>query len=126
MRRHHVAEACRFHWKVVGHQVVQQHAKAVDVAPDRRLVSKQHFWRHVEGRADNSPADRTHFRSLLPRAEVHQDQAATFLTHHVLSLDVAVHQAGNMYGSQGATEFEPDESGFAATERAMAAEHLLE
>ena len=45
--RHQVAERGGLHGKVVGHQVVQQHAEAVDVARDRRLRARQHLWRQI-------------------------------------------------------------------------------
>ena len=124
--RHQVVERDGLDRKVVGHEVVEQHAKAVDVAPDRRLVTRQHFRRHVKGRADDLPSAGTQFSPLLTRAEIHQDETAAFLAHHVLRFDVAMHQTGNVHGRQSAAQLVPNQRRFAATERPMADEHLLE
>ena len=79
-----------------------------------------------KGVPDDSPADGARLGPLLARAEVHENQPAAFLAHHVLSLDVSMHQTGVVHGGQGATELVPDERGLAGAERAVADEHLLE
>ncbi len=62
----------------------------------------------------------------LARTEVHQNQPAPLLAHHVLSLDVSMHQTGVVHGRQGPTELVPDESSLGGAERAVADQHLLE
>ena len=93
---------------------------------DRRLGARQHLRRQIQGCAHDSPADARRLGSLLARTEVHENQPSAFLAHHVLSLDVSMHQTGVVHGRQGSTELVPDEPRLAGAERAVADEHLLE
>src|SRR5690606_8030646 len=81
----------------------------------------------VERRARQATA-RGRARALehLPRAEVHEDEAAAFLAHDVLGLDVAMDEAGLVHGSEGAAQLLPDERGLASAERALRPQQLLE
>ncbi len=62
----------------------------------------------------------------LPGAEVHQHEAAALLAHHVLRLDVAVHQAGVVDGGDGAAQILADQGRFARAERTVRAQQLFE
>ena len=63
---------------------------------------------------------------VLPRAEVHQHEAAALLAHDVLRLDVAVHQAGLVDRRQRAAQLLADQRRFARTERTGGSQQLFE
>jgi hypothetical protein len=82
-------------------QVKEQDAEAVDVAPRGGRFARQDFRRQVERR----PRNREGIGPLhTARAEIHEHQAALVLTHHVLGLDVAVHQTRGVDGRQRAAQ----------------------
>ena len=112
--------------EVVGHEVKQQYPDAVDVASNRRVGAVKPLRREVRQRPDDARAHRTRRRACLPRAEVHQHQAAALLAHDVLRLDVPVNQPGAVHGCQRPGEVLADEPGLAGAERAVDAEHVLE
>ncbi len=119
------AERGALHGKVAGHQVVQQHPEAVDVASDRRLGAGQDLRRQIQGCAHDSPA-RARLGQSLARTEVHENQPSALLAHDVLRFDVSMDQTRIVNGSQRPTELVPDESSLAGAERPVVDQHLLE
>src|SRR5207249_6081447 len=59
-------------------------------------------------------------------AEIHQDDPAPLLAHHVLRLDVAVHETGAVDRRERAAQLDADDRGFLRAERTLRAELLLE
>jgi hypothetical protein len=60
----------------------------------------------------------------LCAAEVHQDDAAADFTHHVVRLDVAMHQARSMECGQRSTQIDADARDLARTHRPRFPHHL--
>ncbi len=110
-----------------GHQVIEQDAERVEIRLRRWLMPIEQFRRHVERRADvpalQSVAD---LLELDPGAEIHQDDPPAFVAHHVVRLDVAVHQAGAVHRRERARQVEADQRRFAGAEGALLAHHLLQ
>ena len=82
------------HWIRAGGEVIQQDAKAVDVASYRRGVPCQYFRRGVQRRA-RQVGVRTGVK-FAARAEVHEHDASVVSARDVLRLDVAMKQARGM------------------------------
>ncbi len=110
-----------------GREVVEQHAGAVDVAVSRGTIAAQHLRRHVQRRAGeirNGGLARQ--IALASGAEVHQQDAAAPIAHHVLRLDVAMQQAGRVHGGQRFTDVHADERRLARGEPALLLQDLFE
>ena len=105
----------------------QQDAEAVDVALRRGVGAGEHFRREVERRAgDRRGLDRLVVLEQQAGAEVHQHQAAAFFADDVLRLDVAMDEAGGVDGGERPAQVLAEQRGFAAAERALPLEQLLE
>ena len=74
-------------------QIEQQHADRVDVARDRGRLAAQQFRRHVGGRAARESWSVAVF---VREPEIHQQDPAALLAHHVAGLDVAVEKSGGV------------------------------
>ena len=80
---------------------------------------REQFGREVQWRPRDAPAGPRLLLDHLARTEVHQDQAPAGLAHHVLCLDVAVHQSRPVNGGKCAAQLAPDQRGFARPERSL-------
>ena len=84
----------------------------------------EHFGRQVERRAGEARDAARAGVAQLAGAEVHQDDAAALLAHHVLRLDVAMDEAGAVDGGERAAQILADERRFARAERRPALQQL--
>ena len=98
-------------------QVEQQDAEAVDLARRRRRAPLEQLGRHVERRAEQVARRRAF--GVARAAEVHQDDAAADLAHHVVRLDVAVQEAGGVQRGERPAQVEPDARRLARAHRAL-------
>ena len=96
-------------------QIEEQHADRVDVARDRRRLSRQELRRHVGGGAAR-PGQGT---AGVREPEVHQQDPAALLAHHVAGLDVAVDESRGMDCARCPADVEPDQRGFAWAKGAL-------
>ena len=113
-------ERSRFNWKRPGQHEEQQHAQAVNVARRARVLEAEDLGRHVGRRADDLEArGSVRLAELSSGAEVHEDDAAAVLAHHVLRLDVAVNDADAMDGTERAAHVVAEIPGFIGAEPAL-------
>ena len=100
------------HREVARQQIEKEHAKAVDVGAEGGAAALEELGRDIRRRAGELRrgvcVGRTH------TAEVHQHDPSAHLAHHVLRLDVAVHQAGTMERRQRAAQIDADPGDLAA------------
>jgi hypothetical protein len=118
----------RVYRKIVRDEMVQQNSEAVDIAPNRCLLSRQYLRRQVHGGSHQPATLRIPRRlsgSLLAGPKIHQHETSALLAHDILGLDVSMQEAGTMDGGKRATERVPNQGGFPSAERPMAIEHLL-
>ena len=107
--------------RVLLRQQIEQHdADGVDVARDRGRLPQQQLRRHVGGRAARIAAAAVFVRE----PEIHQQDPAALLAHHVAGLDVAVEKAGGMHRADGAADLDADERRFARAGRALPGDEL--
>jgi hypothetical protein len=126
MRHHQVADRVALHRIVVGHQVVQQYAEAVDIAGNRRLGARQQLGCRIDRCADDPPLRSAGVGAFLAGPEVHKNQPSALFAHDVLSLDVSMNETRAVNSSQGSTELVADNASLSGAERTMALEHSLE
>ena len=78
-------------------------------ALEARFAGRENLWRHVEGRPGEVARHRiVDAGQILAGTEIHQDDAAALLAHHVVRLDVAVDEPCRMDGGKCAAEIEAD------------------
>ena len=104
--------------------MIEQDAETVNVAPHRGLLPLQHLGCEIEGRAGQ--IRRCVVLELSASAEVHQDDAPVFGSHHVVRLDVPMQQAGAVHRRHRATELETDADSFGGADHLSLVEDLLE
>ncbi len=126
MRLPQLVEVRRLDREVAGDQVIEEHAQAVDVAPDGGLGAAEDLGRQIERRPRELIRTRSDLIARAPRAKVHEDEPPALFAHDVLRLDVAMHEAGPMDRRHRATEILTDEHRFACAERALLAHQLFE
>ena len=109
-----------------GHEVIQEHAEAVDVAGDGGGLTVENFGRQIQ-RGPNQPWFRQQvLRPDLAGAEIHQDHAAIGFAHDVVRFDVAMEEASLVHGRDGATDINPDERRFLPSEHPPRGQNLRE
>ena len=98
----------RLHGVHAGHQMVEQHAETVDVAPNRRSSPSKEFGSQVK----RSAGETSRYRSSGPvpprnpsARRVHSPP------HHVVGLDVAMQKTGTVHGRNRVTELDTDVDG---------------
>jgi hypothetical protein len=94
MQRGDAVERLTFDGIPHGHEVIQQHAEAVDVAGDGGRLAIENFGRQIQRCPDQPWFRRQVLRPDLAGAEIHQDHAASGFAHDVVRLDVAMEEAG--------------------------------
>ena len=96
--------------KLAGHQIIEQHTEAVEVALRRRRAAEQDFRGGIVGRHDGEvPALHRRFGQAA-RAEIGKDDAPADLPHHILRFDVAVDQPGPVHGRERAAQIDATRS----------------
>ena len=109
--------------RVLLRQQIEQHdADGVDVARNRRRLPEQQLRRHVDGR----PARIFAGAVFVREPEIHQQDPAALLAHHVAGFDVAVEKSGGVDGAGSAADVDADERGFARAHRALRRDELRE
>ena len=108
-----------------GRQPVEQHAEAVEIAPDGCRTAGENLRREIERRSRHLLAVALGLE-IAAGAEVHQDDPAALFAHHVGGLDVAMHEPGCVNRREGAAQVEPDERRFARRKRPVLLEDVLE
>ena len=88
-----------------GQQVKEQDAQTVEIAPGRLRLAGQDFRREIHRRTR-----RTRGRCPLRAAgsEVHQDNPAAGLAHHVLGFQVSMHQPGRVHRGKRPAQIDAD------------------
>ena len=106
------------------HEVIQQHADAVDVAGRRRRRAAQGLRRAVERRPHRGCL--VVARTLRqPGAEVHQDDPPGVLADDVAGLDVAMHEPVGVDDCQRAAHVLDDHGRLAIVHRALRRDHRI-
>ena len=95
-----------------GHEVIQEHAEAIDVAGDGGGLTVENFGRQIERSPDQPRFRQQVIRPDLAGAEIHQDDAAAGFAHDVVRFDIAMEEARLVHGRDGATDIDPDERRF--------------
>ena len=103
-------------------QVEEQDADGVDLAGDRRRPPHQQLRRHVGWRAARIVLD----PAFEGESEVHQQDSATLLAHHVARLDVAVEQSHGVNGADRPADVDDDEGRLARAQRTLRGEQTRE
>ena len=86
MRTADFAQRPCMNWIRAGDEVIEEDAETVHVAPNRGLLPLQYLGCKIEGRAGQiRPCV---VLKVSASAEVHQDDAPVFGSHHVVRLDV--------------------------------------
>src|SRR5205823_3068330 len=112
------------HWIRAADEMVEQDAETVDVAPNCRSFPPQHFRREIEWRAGQ--IRRRVVLKLSTSAEVHQQDAPVFGSHHVVRLDIPMEQAGGMHRRHCATQLETYVDCLGGADHLAPLERLLE
>ena len=108
-----------------GRQPVEQHAEAVEIAPDGCRTAGENFRREIERRSRHLLAVALGLE-IAAGAEVHQHDSSALFAHHIGGLDVAMHEPGCVNRREGAAQVEPDERRFASGKRPVLLENVLE
>ncbi len=103
---------------VLGDQVVEQHAEAVDVGGRGRRSAAQALGAQIQRRAGEQVESGCRRLHRSAGAEVHEDDAAALLAHHVVRLDVAVDEALGVDGGERAAQRPADDDRLVGAVRA--------
>jgi hypothetical protein len=98
-------------------EMEQEHADRVDICRRIGPVPEQQLGRSIERCANDAWIRIERDIEHAARAEVHDDDSAGALAHHVLGLDVAVDEAHRMNSRERATDGETDERRFLRAHR---------
>ena len=107
--------------RILLRQQIEQHdADGVDVARDRRRLPEHQLRRHVGGCAARIFASTV----FVCESEIHQEDPAALLAHHVAGFDVAVEKPGGMHRAGRAADVNADQRCFARAHRALRGDDL--
>src|SRR6266480_207570 len=106
-----------------GQQMKEKDTEAVEIAARRWRLAGKDFRCEIHRRPRNAGGIGTLYTA---RAEVHQDDAAAVLAHHVLRFDITVHQSGGVNRCKRSTKIDGDSRRFSTTHRAVSTQPGLE